>query len=754
MENIYWVGPRESDIDEIKSIFAGSITIFGSNKGNNISYCQCNADRINHNKSNVRCDNFFKTELERLILRDDSVRFLFYNPALAYEYGNLVKLHSVCTNNFELLVKLNDKTRCRVTLQDTVNTIPFVTLAGKDCTYNNIKNYFSSEEFIIQDAFSSGGDGTTLLRKSDNFDFIESDKRYLVSPYIKDSVSVNVHIIIGSDNILFFPPSLQIVKEIQRKILYFGADFICYTSIDCKMQSELKNASIKIGEKLQLEGYRGVLGIDFLIKDKKLYFVEINPRFQASSQLLNKGIKEKAKTSLHELHIAAFDSFYLEEVPELKVPFSNYTFTTSNVQSDRLKKVIDSPEIMSIQKDGLEIENELPSDKNIYLFRCIFNTNISSIFHKKMNLHPNIYTEDINPFIQPDNDAYKPNVKIALLNHGITLTSRALEHAKKQGTIRDAVFDAIDIKIFEALYVNVPFSCKFCSFSPFSIDFRNECFVLLFNAAFISKIEISFMPLQLINKKTFSGVPYEDIINIANDRIRINPASVCIFKKMDIACKFCNLPIQNSLYNIDDIKEVIDYCLENVSFRHFLIGGGTYSVYGGWEIIIEIASYIHSRCDKNIYLMSIPPSNPGILDNLYSAGITEVAFNLEIFNRDFAVQVMPGKGKITIECYFSIFCEAVKIWGKKGNVRSLLIYGFDPLDTFLEGIEALCKNGVEPIISIFRPLKDTPMENFCPPSTVDLFSLYRSCQSIVHKYSLILGPDCVECQNNTLSYTE
>lgn len=152
--------------------------------------------------------------------------------------------------------------------------------------------------------------------------------------------------------------------------------------------------------------------------------------------------------------------------------------------------------------------------------------------------------------------------------------------------------------------------------------------------------------------------------------------------------------------------------------------------------------------------MSIPPSNPGILDNLYSAGITEVAFNLEIFNRDFAVQVMPGKGKITIECYFSIFCEAVKIWGKKGNVRSLLIYGFDPLDTFLEGIEALCKNGVEPIISIFRPLKDTPMENFCPPSTVDLFSLYRSCQSIVHKYSLILGPDCVECQNNTLSYTE
>lgn len=200
--------------------------------------------------------------------------------------------------------------------------------------------------------------------------------------------------------------------------------------------------------------------------------------------------------------------------------------------------------------------------------------------------------------------------------------------------------------------------------------------------------------------------------------------------------------------------EVIDYCLVNISFRHFLIGGGTYSIEGGWDIVIEIASYIHSKCNKKIYLMSIPPSSPEILADLYNAGITEVAFNMEIFNRDYAIKVMPGKGKITEENYFSIFKEAVKIWGKKGNVRSLLIYGFDPLNTFLEGIETLCKNGVEPIISIFRPLKDTPMENLIPPSTIELFSLYQDCQNIVHKYSLILGPDCVECQNNTLSYTE
>lgn len=754
MKNIYWVGPRESDIDDIESIFVGSVTIFGSNKGNNISYCNSNTDRINHNERNLYCDNFFKTQLENLISKDNSIRFLFYNSSLAYEYGDVIRMHSICINKYELLEQLTDKTRCRVIFKDIVNVIPFVTLVGKDCTYDNIKNYFPSEEFVIQEAFSSGGDGTIIIRASDNLNFIESNKRYLVSPYIKDGLSVNVHIVIGSDNILFFAPSVQIVNEIQKKILYFGADFTCYTSVESKMQSEIKSTSLTIGKKLQFEGYRGVLGIDFLIKDSILYFMEINPRFQASTQLLNKGIRARVKTSLHELHIAAFHSTSLDKIDEIEIPYSNYNFTTSNVQGDRLIKVVNSPEIIDIQQDGFEVKKEFAFNKNVYLFRCIFGTNIGSIFQGKFHLHPNIYTEDITPFIQSTNNDYKPNIKIALLNHGINFTSKAFEYAKKQGTIRDAVFDAIDIKIFDALYVNVPISCKFCSFSPFSIDFQNGNFVLVYNTDFISKVEISFMPAQLINKKTISGVPYEDIINIANDRIRINPAPICIFKKMNIACKFCNLPIQNSLYDIGDIKEVIDYCLENVSFRHFLIGGGTYSVQGGWDIIIEIASYIHIKCNKDIYLMSIPPSTPEILDNLYDAGITEVAFNLEIFNRDCAKQLMPGKGSIEIENYFSVFNKATKIWGKKGNVRSLLIYGFDTLDTFLAGIEKLCKNGVEPIISIFRPLKNTPMENLSPPSTIELFSLYRSCQDIVHKYSLILGPDCVECQNNTLSYTE
>lgn len=52
MQNIYWIGPRQSDIEDIDFPFAGSITIYGNNKNGNLSYCKTNMQRINHNIDN------------------------------------------------------------------------------------------------------------------------------------------------------------------------------------------------------------------------------------------------------------------------------------------------------------------------------------------------------------------------------------------------------------------------------------------------------------------------------------------------------------------------------------------------------------------------------------------------------------------------------------------------------------------------------------------------------------------------------
>lgn len=755
MSKIYWVGTRQSDIEDTGDFFDGSVTIFGDNHSGNISYCS-DKFRINHNIPNKECDLFFIKTLEGLCKKNNEVSFVFYNPIMAYQYSEIIQQHTLCLNSYNLLDTLSNKYRSRLVLKSIIDTVPYIVLKGSECSYKNICDYFVGyDEFIIQKSISSGGEGTFHLCEYSDISFIVPDEEYLISPYIKDAISINTQIIISENDIFLFPSSVQIITEIENKLLYCGADFICYNSLPNNTISKIRVTTEKLGKFVKQKGYRGILGIDLIIKDNQIYFMEFNTRFQASSHLVNKSLYACNKISLQEINIYAFKSYNIPKLKPFNVNYSSYIYTTSNISEERLKRVIQSEEVWRIHTDGFFInENRFPKEKNIYLNRCIFTRNICSISNGKIILHPNIYVEDIKTFLFAENPHYREYVKFALLNHGITLNDSAVQLARKYGKIKDAVFDAIDIIIFDNLYVNVPCSCKLNTLSPFAIEAIGDKFVLLFDGENISNVMIYFVPPVLLDKYTKSGVSYDAIINLATDRIRINPAPVCYYKQNKLQCKFCNLPERNEQYDIEDIKETIDYCLENVEFRHFLIGGGTYTIdEESWNIIAKIAHYIREKCDKDIYLMSIPPKENRILDMLKSAGITEVAFNLEVFNRDLAKNYMPGKGKISEEQYMSALTYAVSLWGNTGKVRSLLIYGFDSDSEFLNGIENLCELGIEPIISVFRPLNGTEFSELNPPPTLDIISIYDKCKKIVENHSMILGPDCPMCQNNTLSFT-
>lgn len=101
------------------------------------------------------------------------------------------------------------------------------------------------------------------------------------------------------------------------------------------------------------------------------------------------------------------------------------------------------------------------------------------------------------------------------------------------------------------------------------------------------------------------------------------------------------------------------------------------------------------------------PKNLSVLQTWHDAGITEIAFNLELYNRLLAKAYMPGKGSIPLSQYISAFDKAVSLWGNTGNVRTLFIAGLESQENLLEGIEAVCCHGVMPILSIFRALYQT-----------------------------------------------
>ena len=94
---------------------------------------------------------------------------------------------------------------------------------------------------------------------------------------------------------------------------------------------------------------------------------------------------------------------------------------------------------------------------------------------------------------------------------------------------------------------------------------------------------------------------------------------------------------------------------------------------------------------------------------------------------------------------------ATQLWGTKGDVRTAFIVGLESSHSLLSGVEEVCKLGVAPILSVFRPIPGTEGENLTPPSNELLLEIYQRAENICEKYGLRLGPSCIPCQNNTLS---
>ena len=79
MSDIIWIGPRESDIEDCETCFSKSITIFGSNKGNNRAFSEIHHRRVNHNEPGCVSDEFWNTEIKEAIKHSPGAKIMYYN---------------------------------------------------------------------------------------------------------------------------------------------------------------------------------------------------------------------------------------------------------------------------------------------------------------------------------------------------------------------------------------------------------------------------------------------------------------------------------------------------------------------------------------------------------------------------------------------------------------------------------------------------------------------------------------------------
>lgn len=346
-------------------------------------------------------------------------------------------------------------------------------------------------------------------------------------------------------------------------------------------------------------------------------------------------------------------------------------------------------------------------------------------------------------------------LKIRLLVEGMKITEEAKKVLSNNGKLPISLFEyvttgGIPLKIKnDDIFVNAHFGESFCKKAKLTLDFNGSEFFIIDNK---KRTYVEPLPIpSYLKKKNKKGKPYTSFVMTNTDRVRVSPIQGCSF-----ACKFCDLP-RSYRYQKKDINELIEatkVAIEDpvLPGKHILISGGT-PLPRDWKYMDDVYEKITKKFNLKVDIMMAPRPNLEYVDKLYSWGVNRIYANLELFNKKISSEMITGKYKLGRETYLKFLERAVEIFGKS-NAYSILLIGLEPVKDTLKGVELLAAMGVSPVLSPFIPSPITPLKDVPPPSTKTLKSAWEESLKIVKKYGVKLGPSCIPCHHNSLSFAD
>lgn len=245
---------------------------------------------------------------------------------------------------------------------------------------------------------------------------------------------------------------------------------------------------------------------------------------------------------------------------------------------------------------------------------------------------------------------------------------------------------------------------------------------------------------------------FTDFAITHTDRVRISPVQGCRF-----VCTFCDLPYDKRYERmpLDGLVGSVGRALEDRALpaHHVLISGGVPRD-EDWPWLLDVYRAVPEAFpDLPVDVMMVPVPGRLVARDLHAAGIHGVSVNLELFDTERAYRIMPNKSKLGPQAWFDFIDEAVGYFSP-GNVRSVIMVGIEPMEMTLKGIQALAERGCEPVLSPFRPDPATPLRDMSPPTVEYLVELYLRAQEIVDAAGVKLGPRCIPCMHNTLTFPD
>jgi ATP-grasp domain len=163
--------------------------------------------------------------------------------------------------------------------------------------------------FVIQPRLGSAGVGTALIGDRDAYRtyLVGADGSHMASRLV-GSTTLNVHGVVSTRGTDVYWPTVQLTGIDGFHTDwggYCGSDATAVRELPADLVAHARTLTAHVGDMLAGLRYRGVFGVDLAVSDQtgEITVLEVNPRFQASTWLLDRG---RDRTSIAARHIAAY----------------------------------------------------------------------------------------------------------------------------------------------------------------------------------------------------------------------------------------------------------------------------------------------------------------------------------------------------------------------------------------------------------------------------------------------------------------
>lgn len=271
--------------------------------------------------------------------------------------------------------------------------------------------------------------------------------------------------------------------------------------------------------------------------------------------------------------------------------------------------------------------------------------------------------------------------------------------------------------------------------SPYKIVKENDVFGLTYKDNYITDITFPEIPRYLY-KRTKDGVSMKDIAlpsNLGSEdkSLIVNYSTECAVKDKGQTCLFCVMNGTKGLEGTEyrpawkyphQIAETIKVAYAEEGFKHLTITGGFVPERREVEYYLDVAEHIKEALGTDTFNGTAcigAPLDFSVIDKYKEAGFSTIAFNTEVWGKNYFDIVCPGKVESCggYDNWIKAIEYAIQVFGK-GKVRSNFVVGLQPKEVLFEGFEYLASIGVVTVASPWVPGLGSPLEGHRTP-TVD-----------------------------------